>query len=63
MHLITESEKEPDIYNSDPEKDKNINAELKSFLNTICFKQSRIIMKNNFSVLTTITKTGSEPIT
>ncbi|MEE9450387.1 MAG: hypothetical protein V3V72_10090 [Ignavibacteriaceae bacterium] len=32
MSLITESEIELGIYNSDPEKDKKINNELKSFL-------------------------------
>ena len=34
------------IYNSDPEKDKKINDELKSFLKTIGIKLARINKKN-----------------
>ncbi len=35
------------IYNSDPEKDKKINDELKSFLKSIGCKPARITMKKS----------------
>ena len=38
--------KEPGIYNSDPEKGKKINDELKSFLKSIRIKIARINKKN-----------------
>ena len=40
-----------------------LNDKLKSFLKSIGCKPVRIKINNNFSVLTTIRKTGSEAIT